>query len=1113
MLRLSSLFLFLSAASCQALLAQSGFVKSADQPIPGATVSVTQGAQTLSTVTDPDGHYVFPPLAAGAWTVRVEMFGFNAFKKDVDYAAATGPVNFELQLTPSPILERLRQFAARGNGASSNGTRSNSPAPAGGARAGASGQQIDTDLQSALNSDAQGAAATPTGAQSANDAFLVSGSLSPGVAQGGQADSGPDMRLMGQGQNGISASDGMTGSVPGFGSATGGAPAGGFGAGGLGGGGGGFGRGVGGFGGPGGRGGARSPGQTAGAVFGNRRRRNQEIHGQASFSLTNSAVNAKPFSLNGLDVPQAAYAQSRFSLVLGGPLLIPKIVKDPKTQFFLSYFGTRARTPQLFTETVPTASERIGDFSQATQSPGTSARNVPITIFQPGAGTRTPYPNNVIPANLLNPLALSLLKFYPLPNQPGSANNYQFETAQANNTDNLGVRVQRSITRKDRLSANVQYQRRAGTTAQPFGYSDTRSGYGLNTQLQWTRNISATAISNAQIVFNRNYTEITPYFSHFSNIEAQLGIQNGSSNPLDYGPPTLNFTNFASLSDSAPTLNRNQTLGANESVTLLKGTHTVQLGGGYTRSDLSTRTDPNARGALNFTGQATSQLSGTTPVTGTGYDLADFLLGYEQSSSIQYSGVSDYFRQNQAFGYAQDEWKVRSNLTLTAGVRYEYFSPFTEKYGRLANLDIAPGFSNVAVVTPGGSGPYTGAFPNGLINPDRNNFSPRLALAWKLTRFKKSTVVRAGYGIYYNGQAYQQFTTILAEQPPFATSRSVNTSTANLLTLTNGFSATVPNQITNTFAVDRSYRTPYAGAWNVSLQRDLGSGFFTELLYMGTKGTRLDVRTAPNLQPAGTTATLTQTNQLGNASGFIYDQSVGNSIFNALQVRVQRRFNRGISLNLLYQYAKSIDDSSTLGGGVATVAQNWQNIAAERGLSSFDVRHELTANFVWTSPVAGPGSHMASDSKLARLLKDWQLSGALTAQTGNPLTARVLGNTTQLAQTNGAGSQRANSTAQPIESATGFFNLDAFAVPPQATFGNAGRNTIPGPGLVNLNLAFARSFNLSERRRIEFRLEGNNVLNHVNYTNLYTVVNSVNYGLPSAAGAMRTLNAVVRFRF
>jgi trimeric autotransporter adhesin len=1095
-----TLLLSVAFTACTLVLGQSGFVKSGDQPIPGVTVTVTKDGQSFSTVSDADGHYGFEPLSAGAWTVTVEMFGFETLKKDVDYSTAHAPVNFDLQLKPSPMLQRLQQWSAQ--------RPYNNAANPRAARGASNTQQFDQQLQAELNAQQQSTAAPASGNESSNESFLVSGSLSPGMAQGAQADSGPDTRFMGQGQNPFNASGDLNAAqnVPGFGGGPGG-PGGGFG-----GGGGGFGGRGGGFGGGGfGGGNRRRPGQTAGAVFGNRRRRNQQIHGQMSFTLTNSALNAKPFSLNGLDIPQAAYAQSRFSVIVGGPLVLGKVIKDPKTQFFFTYFGNRGRTPELFTETVPTLAERNGDFFGATQALGASNTSAAIKLYYPG--TSTPIPNNIIPTSMLNGTALSLLHFYPLPNEPGNANNYQFETAQVANNDNLGLRVNRNITSVDRLSLNFQYQHRDGTVAQPFGYADTNDGYGMNVQLQWTRNLSAQAISNAQVRFNRNYTQVTPYFSLLPNIETQLGINGGSTNPLDFGPPTLNFTNFGSLSDSAPTLNRNQTQSGAESITLLKGTHSISLGAGYTRADLSTRTDPNGRGTFNFTGLATSLIVNGQPQTGTGYDLADFLLDAPQSVSIQFSKFVDYFVQNQWSAYAQDEWKAKPNLTLIAGVRWEYFSPFHEKYGHLANLDVAPGFTNVAEVFPGGTGPYTGAFPSGLINPDWNNFSPRLALAWKMPWFKRSTVLRAGYGIYYNGQAYNQFTTQLAEQPPFAVSESVNTSTNLPLTLEGGLQQILPREITNTFAVARNYRTPYAGTWNLTIQHDFAGGFFAEVGYMGVKGTGLDIRSLPNQAPPGSAQLLTQPDQLGAATGFIYDQPVGNSIFNALQLRLARRFNHGLSINAFYQFAKSIDDSSTFGGAGNTVAQNWLDFVAERGLSSFDVRHEFTTSFVWTSPVAGPGSHIAADSKTGRLLKDWQLSGAITAQTGNPLTARVLGNGQQLAQTGGIGSGRAEATGEAIESSTGFFNLNAFTIPPPGTYGDAGRNTIPGPGLFNLNLAFARSFTFNERRRLEFRIESNNVLNHVNYTNLYTVVNAVNYGLPSAASAMRTLDAVVRFRF
>jgi hypothetical protein len=1118
--RFLRIILLLLAALC-GCFAQSGFVKSGGEPIPGATISITQQSQTLSTVTDADGHYTFPPLSAGPWKVTIDMFGFNPLTRTVDYSAANEhPVNFDLELKPSTVLQRMQQRQSAGAGGQGGSTQ------AGGARygsqtgqkgglgqrQGASGSAIDQQIDSELNNQ-QAANAAPTTTGGSNDAFLVTGSLSPGMSQGAQADSGPEMRFGAPGSGLADATGNPVGSPFGqqAGNPGGGAP-----------GGGGFGGGGGGFGGGGGRGGGgggsfgrpggRRPGQVAGAQFGNYRRRNQQIRGQASFTIQNSALNAKPFSLNGLDIPQAPYAQTRFSLIVGGPLVIPKIVKDPSTQFFLTYFGTRARTPSLFTETVPTLAERNGDFSQATQSLGTNATSVPVNVYMPG--TNTPFPNNVIPQSLLNPIAMKLLQFYPKPSQPGNANNYQFETAQPSNTDNVGFRIQRNVTTKNRLFLNIQFQRRDSETAEPFGYADTTSGYGLATTVGWTYNISANLLSNFQVKFSRNRTQTTPYFSTLPNTAAELGIPGTSSNPLNYGPPTLNFTNFGSLSDGVALLRRNQSQGFTEAFSLLRGVHTISLGGGYTRPDVALLSDPNGRGTFNFTGVATSQVNAVgQAVSGTGYDLADFLLGLPQSSSIQYSGQDDYFLQNQFSLYAQDEWKVRSNFTLILGVRYEYFAPIHEKYGHLANLDIAPDFAAVGPVVAGGIGPYTGAFPSGVVNSDWNNFSPRLAVAWKLTQFKRSTVLRAGYGIYYNPQAYLGFDSKLANQPPFAVSNSVNTSAANLLTLNGGFLNTSPAEITNTFAVERNYRTPYAGTWDFFLQRDLGGGFFTEIGYMGTKGTGLDVYTLPNEAPPGSALATAQRTQLGNAVGFTLDQSVGNSIFNALQARFNRRFNHGLSFQAFYQFAKSIDDSSTLGGG-ATVAQNWLDISAERGLSTFDIRHTFTLGFVWTSPFAGPGSHMSGETLAGRLLKDWQLSGNITAHSGLPLTAKVLGNSQQLAQTNGAGSGRAEATGLPVSGGNGqFFNLDAFTVPPTGAYGDAGVNTIPGPGLFSLNMAFARSFNLSERRRLEFRFETTNLLNNVNYTNLYTVVNATDYGLPSAASGMRTVDAVVRLRF
>jgi hypothetical protein len=1033
---------------------QTGFVKSANQPIPGAIVSATQGTMVSVTTTDQTGYYSLQ-LGQGLWVLEVTMVGFQAVRKDLLVSNAAQELNFTLQLKES-------SFAAT-RGVSSVGRSEQKRNEA--------GSQIENGLK---DNQAQPVAPVENG-DDTNETFLVSGTLNNAASTNGAPGSSPP-------QPGLSDHSGMLGgsaenlNVPGFGA--------------------------------GGRSSRlsanRSRVDTAAARQSGNRRKASQIHGTLTVRVENSALNAKPFSITGQDIAQRAYAQSRFTFALGGPLMIPKIVKDPGTFFFLNYSGTRYRNPFTAVETVPTELEREGNFSQSIQAGG------PVQIYDPT--THQPFYGNIIPDNRIDPIALKLLTYFPLPNQPGLVNNYDLQASVPRNTDDVDLRVQRNIANNDRLAFSLTFQRRDGDVFQPFGFLDTTSGTGLNTDLQWTRNISARLINTAHVSFKRNSSQTTPYFANGENVAADFGISGASSNPLNYGPPNLNFTNFGGLSDSPPVLTRNQSQTFGDNTLLVRGLHSFTFGIQFTRNDLNTKTDPNGRGTFDFTGLETSASGvGGSPVAGTGFDFADILLGLPQSSTIRYAASSTYLREDVWTGFAQDEWKVRPNLTLNVGLRYEYFSPFYEEYGRMANLDIAPGYSAVIPVTPGGNGPYSGKFPFGLIDPDYNNLSPRAALAWKMPYFKQSTVVRAGYGAYYNGQAYSSLAFKLAQQPPFAVSSNLNTSPNDPLTLAHGFVATVPGEATNTFAVDRRYRTPYAQTWSLTIEREMGRGFFIEAGYLGTKGTRLDVLTLPNQGPPGA-PNLADKQRF---SQFTYDSSVGNSIFHALTIRAAQRFRHGFSMNANYQFSKSIDDSSRFGGAGNTVAQNWLDLSAERGLSSFDRRHSFDMNWVLTSQVGTTSSRFAPDKWTTRLLKDWQLSGSLIAQTGTPLTARVLGNSAiGLAQTGGVGSSRAEATGLRVSSAGDFFNRAAFTVPPPGQFGNAGRDTIPGPGRLQIDLALGRAFQLDEaRRRLEFRIEVKNAFNIVSFTNINTVVNATNYGWPISVAPMRVIDALARYRF
>jgi hypothetical protein len=231
-------------------------------------------------------------------------------------------------------------------------------------------------------------------------------------------------------------------------------------------------------------------------------------------------------------------------------------------------------------------------------------------------------------------------------------------------------------------------------------------------------------------------------------------------------------------------------------------------------------------------------------------------------------------------------------------------------------------------------------------------------------------------------------------------------------------------------------------------------------------------------------------------------------------MRLSRRFRRGLSANALYTFSKSIDNASTFGGGGAVVAQNDKDLRAERGLSSFDQRHTLSVFYMLSSPASGSSSRLAAHGFTGHLLKDWTLSGGVTARSGSPFTATVLGNLSDSGGTGAVGSGRADATGLPVSLSGSFFNPAAFTLPPSGRFGNVGRNTIPGPGSVTVNMAVGRSFRLDESRHsLELRMESTNTLNSVNITRIGTTVNASNYGLPLSTGPMRTMQASLRLRF
>ena len=1074
-------FLPLLLLCCLAYGAQhTGSVKAGEQFVPGATVTATQGARQVVTSTDEKGQYTLE-LGPGEWSVSVRMFGFEEASQTVQDGST---VEWVLQFS-KPAAQAAKPAAGF--------------------------PVVEMSVVSPDPEPDPVSAPEPPAEVPEEQSFLVSGSVSQGLAAPKEEDLGYMAGLMAAEQQ-----PGMPGSnpPPGMGSAdeqqkgmgkAGKALAA-------------------------ARGGGRAAallakltpeqrdklakrlkqrgGTAAAAVksFGNRRKRGQQgIRGMANYTAGNSLFDARPFSITGLNFNKPSYAQNRFGITLGGPLHIPRIVDLTRTFFTFSYNGSRNQGPYNSFGTVPTELERAGDFSQ-------SKVRGPVTIFDGTSGV--PFPGNKIPASRLHSAALGLIEYIPLPNQPGNIQNYQYVTSVARNTNDMSARVNQGISQKNRISGGFNWQRRDNQNPHLFGWSDEVQGRGITADIGWSFTMGPRKVHDFRFRFNRDRNLTVPYFAFKENVAKDLGISGPAQNPLTWGPPNLNFTNFADLTAANPILRRNQNVSLIDSVSIVQKGHTLQGGIEFRWAQINTNTDQNARGSFSFSGLVTSAFVNGQPTPGTGFDFADFLLGFPQSSSIRYGTTNTYFRSNVYAAWLQDEWRALPNLTFNIGMRYEYYSPFYEKFDHLANLDIAPGFTGAAVVTPDQPGPYTGAFPRGLVEPDTNNLATRVGFAWRPWS-KKRTQVRGGYSQFFDGSTYSNIAARLAAQPPFASTSNVQSSLQRPLTLDNGFgtSGNSGKQINNSFAVARDYRVPNAQTWNFALQHELDPTLVIEVGYTGTKGTHLDILRQPNRAAPGSPLTAEQRRQIGNAVGFTFNSSDGNSILHSGLLRVTRRLKKGMSLNASYTMSKSIDNASSIGGAGNVVAQNDKDLSAERGLSVFDQRHNLSITNMINSPFGDAAFWLRDKSWTSKLLKDWTLSTSLVARSGRPFTARVLGNIADTAGTGAVGSGRADATGLPITDGDGFFNSRAFTIPPSGRFGNAGRNTIQGPSFAGMNISLGRTFNLNDKRKLEIRVSSENFTNHVNFTGIATVVNATNYGLATSASSMRQINMTARLRF
>jgi len=1077
----------------------NGSARSGKTPLPGVTVTATNTltGKKYAAATNSEGKFALSGIPRGRYVVRVEFMGFAAFTQEV----VLNPENPSAKVDAELILASRQQeqsnninsaMAAAGRGFQSLAMDSALSSLAGGnpgfgGAGGLGGGQGNGELSSLPMNGA--------GAEGPTESVSISGAQGRTQDFGGGSEEDLQQRI--QEFRDRAQREG----------------------------GGGFGGG--GFGGPGG-----------GIIALGRMPKGFNInqpHGVLYFSDDNAGLDARSYSLTGIASPKADYNQARFGVNIGGPLNIPKIFNGGnKWFFFAGWNGSRGSSPYDAFSTVPTQGERGGNFSAATYNDGK-----PVQLFNPQTGQQYQFNgvSNAIDPSSISPAATALLQFIPMPNiaTTASGQNFHYVTSAESNSDTVMLRLIHNFgassgpglgpfavggaggggrrRAQNNINFGLNWSRSSNNLVNPFpSLAGSTGTQGLNASAGWVYSKGRVS-SMFRVNYNHNHVLTANLYTNATDVAGTggAGIMGISNDPFDWGLPGISFTSFGGLNDPTARRELDQTYSISETVSWSRGKHNWRFGGDYRRILQSFRSARNAEGSFVFTGFATSQYpaGSTQPITDTGYDFADFLLGFPQQTSLQSGATSYNFRANAFDFFAQDDWRFRSNLSFNLGLRYEYNGPYTEAANQIANLDVAPGFTAAVPVLPGHAGTFNGTFPASLVRPDRNNFAPRIGVAWKP---QKQTVVRTGYGINYNLAQYGIMIQNFAFQPPFATTETNATDvngylSASRLTITTGFPAS-GNTVTNNFAVNPNYRLGYVQIWNLDIQHEFPGGVVMNAGYNGAKGTRLDTERA--LVVSG-------------GQPFVYESSEGNSILQAASVRVRKRMAKGLGLSAQYVFSKSIDDASSIGGGGSVVAQDAFNISADRGLSSFDQRHKFTGNWIYDLPF-GENRRFVPKGAPSHILGGWQWSGDFTVGSGLYFTPRVLGGGLDISR-GVSGSLRANIVAeQPISvsdpTTLKWFNTAAFCAPSASCvnpngsiFGDAGRNIIEGPGQVSLNMSVNKTITIKESRALELRISANNVFNTVRFTSINSVVNSFTFGEVTGTGGMRRVTMTARFRF
>ena len=876
-----------------------------------------------------------------------------------------------------------------------------------------------------------------------------------------------------------------------------------------------------------------------------------QFHGTIYEFMRNGAFDANSFTQM---TSNNHLVQNNYGGSLGGP-----IVQD-KTFFFFNYEGLRHAQADTMIDTVPTAMEAMGDFSMSgvtIYNPFSSHANPnfdPTKPVSPGNPQviRDPFPNNQIPANLISPVAQKfLMNYMPLPNldmgmmgcgmtMMGAptvvgagvdCNNYLDVRNELHLSDQATIRIDQILRGGDSLVARYSLSKERGFMPQNLpGFGALHNNLSQHGGIAWTHIFSPTMVNVADITVSRLAMHRSSENSASNDIVSALGIQGvGFGGAGAYGAPWFNVQGYSGMGDSfaaTPMHAWDTILEARDTLSWQLGRHNLKLGGSYRNYIWPMWGFFQNRGYYQFTNGFTTQ---TATNDGTGSALAAFMLGLPAVKQRQAGIPQMQLRQWYADGFVQDSFRLSRNTTIEMGLRYEYMSPLHDIRYANTNLTFQNGTPMVFV------GGQLG-FPEGLINSNKLNFAPRFGISHNMPN--QGIVFHAAFGIFYTPVDMNTWCNQRHNVPYVfpETQQSDNfTPAAGIVATHFNFGQPVLGVTTVSFAaVDPNAPPQYIEQWSTSIEKSLGSETTLEVGYLGSHGVHLqrshlinnalpgpgaigprrpfkvlafvDGTILPsNITVASTTFPVSGINLLENSAQSWYD---------AGYVNIRRRFTRGLTFLANYTFAKNLSDAPDFRSPMfeSAAPQNNNNLTAEKG-PACDIRHRFAVSAVYDLP-AFHSAHL-----LETITESWHLSAILQLQSGFPFTISVFGDTANAGTLLGENPIRANVTGQPVfgagtQTAAQWFNPAAFATPAAFTFGNAGRNSIYGPGMQTFDLALHRDFKVTEKTKLQFRAEFFNALNHTNLGTPNRFVNTPQFGtITEVATPPREMQFSIRLSF